>query len=116
MSIGRDEVMHVAKLAELAVSEGELDGLVSQLNRIVEFVAQLDRVALEPDVPAFVAGPAAVALRDDVVGSVPLARPPQAFAPEMADGLFLVPRRGAAAMAAEAGPGAVEDDAPEMES
>ena len=42
MSIGRDEVLHVAKLAELAVKEAELDRLVEQLNRIVDYVAQLD--------------------------------------------------------------------------
>ena len=44
MSIGRDEVLHVARLAELAVKEADLDRLVDQLNRIVDYVAQLDRV------------------------------------------------------------------------
>ena len=44
MSIGRNEVLHVARLAELAVGEGELDRLVDQMNRIVDYVAQLDQV------------------------------------------------------------------------
>ncbi len=39
MSIGRDEVLHVAKLAELAVRENELRRLVEQMNRIVDYVA-----------------------------------------------------------------------------
>jgi Asp-tRNA(Asn)/Glu-tRNA(Gln) amidotransferase C subunit len=34
-------------------------------------------------------------LREDVPGPVPLARPPAEFAPEFADGFFLVPRHGA---------------------
>jgi len=44
MSIGRAEVLHVARLAELAVKEDDLVRLVDQLNRIVDYVAQLDRV------------------------------------------------------------------------
>ena len=47
MSIGRDDVLHVARLAELAVREGELDRLVDQLNRIVDYVAQLDQVPVD---------------------------------------------------------------------
>jgi aspartyl-tRNA(Asn)/glutamyl-tRNA(Gln) amidotransferase subunit C len=109
MSIGRDEVMHVAKLAELAVGETELDGLVAQMNRIVGFVAQLEQVPLEADTPPFVPGPAMVALREDEIRPVPLARPPEAIAPEFVESLFVVPRRGTAEMFAEAGPEVVED-------
>lgn len=95
MSIGRDEVVHVAKLAELAVPEEELDRLVSQLDRIVDYVAQLNRLPSDEPVEAFLPGPQAVELREDVPGPVPLARPPAELAPEFADGLFLVPRHGA---------------------
>ncbi len=95
MSIGRDEVLHVAKLAELAVREEELDRLVSQLNRIVDYVAQLDQVPADRPAEPFLTGPQEVALREDVPGPMPLARPPAAFAPEFAEGFFLVPRHGA---------------------
>jgi aspartyl-tRNA(Asn)/glutamyl-tRNA(Gln) amidotransferase subunit C len=95
MTIGRDEVRHVARLAELAVREGELDRLVDQLNRIVDYVAQLDRVPGDRMAEPFLPGPGSVALRDDVPGPVPLARPPAALAPEFRDGFFLVPRHGA---------------------
>jgi aspartyl-tRNA(Asn)/glutamyl-tRNA(Gln) amidotransferase subunit C len=95
MSIGRDDVLHVARLAELAVREGELDRLVDQLNRIVDYVAQLDQVPVERMAAPFLPGPSAAALREDVPGPVPLARPPAALAPEFADGFFLVPRHGA---------------------
>ena len=95
MSIGLDEVLHVAKLAELAVRESELRRLVDQMNRIVDYVATLDEVPGDRSAEPFLAGPRSVTLREDVVGPVPLARPPQALAPEFRDGFFLVPRHGA---------------------
>jgi aspartyl-tRNA(Asn)/glutamyl-tRNA(Gln) amidotransferase subunit C len=95
MTIGRDEVLHVAQLAELAVPESELDRLVEQLNRIVDYVAQLDRVPSDRIAEPFLPGPPSVALRPDVVEPVSLARPPAAMAPEFVDGFFLVPRHGA---------------------
>lgn len=95
MSIGRDQVLHVAKLAELAVETGELERLVDQLNRIVDYVAQLDQVATERETEAFLPGPASATLRNDVEGAMPLARTPAELAPEFRDGFFLVPRHGA---------------------
>ncbi|MGH7629179.1 MAG: Asp-tRNA(Asn)/Glu-tRNA(Gln) amidotransferase subunit GatC [Gemmatimonadales bacterium] len=94
MSIGREQVLHVATLAEIGVDEADLPKLVEQINRIVGYVEQLDQV---PDAPAepFLAGPAASPLRDDLVAPLPLARPPAALAPEFRDGFFLVPRHGA---------------------
>ena len=95
MSIGRDEVLHVARLAELAVRDDEVERLVQQMNRIVDYVAQLDEVPPEEQAAPFLSGPPQVPLRADTPGPVPLARPPAAFAPEFADGFFLVPRHGA---------------------
>jgi aspartyl/glutamyl-tRNA(Asn/Gln) amidotransferase C subunit len=95
MTIGRNEALHVARLAELAVREGELDRLVDQLNRIVDYVAQLDQVPADRMAEPFLPGPQSLNLREDVPGPVPLARSPAEFAPEFADGFFLVPRHGA---------------------
>jgi aspartyl-tRNA(Asn)/glutamyl-tRNA(Gln) amidotransferase subunit C len=95
MSIGRDEVLHVARLAELAVRDDEVERLVQQMNRIVDYVAQLDEVPADEEAAPFLPGPGRVPLRADTPGPVPLARPPAAFAPEFADGFFLVPRHGA---------------------
>jgi Asp-tRNA(Asn)/Glu-tRNA(Gln) amidotransferase C subunit len=77
------------------VADADVPKLVEQLNRIVEFVAQLEEVPAGEEAPPFVAGPAELTLREDVPGPVPLARPPAQFAPEFRDGLFLVPRLGA---------------------
>ena len=95
MSIGLDEVLHVAKLAELAVREDELRRLVEQMNRIVDYVAPLDEVPADRIAEPFLAGPQSVTLREDVEGAVALARSPAAMAPEFVGGFFLVPRHGA---------------------
>jgi aspartyl-tRNA(Asn)/glutamyl-tRNA(Gln) amidotransferase subunit C len=95
MTISREEVLHVAKLAELAVAEADLDRLVEQMNRIVGYVAQLDEVRSDRASHAFLPGPPMVRLREDVEGPVPLVRPPAALAPEFEDGFFVVPRHGA---------------------
>jgi aspartyl-tRNA(Asn)/glutamyl-tRNA(Gln) amidotransferase subunit C len=95
MSIGRSEVLHVARLAELAVREGELDRLVDQMNRIVDYVARLDQVPADHMAEPFRPGPAAAELREDIPRPVPLARSPAEFAPEFRDGFFLVPRHSA---------------------
>jgi aspartyl-tRNA(Asn)/glutamyl-tRNA(Gln) amidotransferase subunit C len=95
VSIGRADVLHVARLAELAVREEDLDRLVEQLNRIVDYVAQLEQVPADGTTDPFLPGPGQVELREDAPGSVPLARPPAEWAPEFADGFFLVPRHGA---------------------
>ena len=95
MSIGKDEVIHVARLAELAVSETELPKLVEQLSRIVDFVAELNEVPSDESAPTFQAGPVMTPLREDVVAPVPLARTPAEIAPAFVAGFFVVPKLGA---------------------
>jgi aspartyl/glutamyl-tRNA(Asn/Gln) amidotransferase C subunit len=68
---------------------------VSQLNRIVDYVTQLDQVPADRMAEPFLPGPAAAALREDVPEPVRLARAPAEFAPEFREGFFLVPRHGA---------------------
>jgi aspartyl-tRNA(Asn)/glutamyl-tRNA(Gln) amidotransferase subunit C len=94
MSIGREEVLHVARLAELDVPPADVEGLVAQIGRIVDYVARLNQVPATESAEPYLAGPPAVELRADTPGSVPLVRGPDAFAPEFRDGLFLVPRLG----------------------
>lgn len=94
MSIGRDEVQHVANLAEIGVGDEELPALVEQFNRIVDFVAELERVEAGEE-PPFLPGPQALTLRADEVAPEPLVRGPAELAPEFLDGFFVVPRLGA---------------------
>jgi aspartyl-tRNA(Asn)/glutamyl-tRNA(Gln) amidotransferase subunit C len=95
MTIGRDEVLKVAHLAELDVAEADLPRLVEQMGNIVGFVEQLNEVPAGDQAPPFLAGPAAVTLRPDEPGAVPLSIPPAEMAPEFTRGLFSVPRLGA---------------------
>jgi aspartyl-tRNA(Asn)/glutamyl-tRNA(Gln) amidotransferase subunit C len=95
MSIRPEDVLHVARLAELDVAEEELPRLVEQMGRIVEFVAQLDEVPASESAPPFLAGPAQLTLRPDEIVPADLVRPPSAFAPEFTRGLFSVPKLGA---------------------
>ncbi|HET9294131.1 MAG TPA: Asp-tRNA(Asn)/Glu-tRNA(Gln) amidotransferase subunit GatC [Gemmatimonadales bacterium] len=95
MSIGSKDVLHVAALAELDVPASELQALVEQLGRIVDYVAQLNAVPAGEQAAPFLAGPHAAPLREDEIRPAPLARGPDAIAPEFRDGLFLVPRLGA---------------------
>jgi aspartyl-tRNA(Asn)/glutamyl-tRNA(Gln) amidotransferase subunit C len=95
MTIGREEILRVARLAELDVPAQDVGALAAQIGRIVDYVAQLDNVPAGEDAEPFQAGPASVALREDLPGAVPLLRGLEAIAPEFRDGLFLVPRLGA---------------------
>jgi aspartyl-tRNA(Asn)/glutamyl-tRNA(Gln) amidotransferase subunit C len=92
MSIGREDVLHVAALAELKVAEAEVAPLVKQLNGIVAFVAQLGEAEIPADTPEFALGPDRVPLREDVVAPVPLARSAERMAPDWQDGFYVVPR------------------------
>jgi aspartyl-tRNA(Asn)/glutamyl-tRNA(Gln) amidotransferase subunit C len=47
MSITRDEVAYLARLARIALSDAELDHLAPQLNQIITAVAQVQEVAAE---------------------------------------------------------------------
>ncbi len=94
MTIGRDDILRVAKLAELDVPAQDVEALAAQIGRIVDYVAQLGDVPAGESAAPFQAGPSAVTMREDVPGSVPLVHDVATFAPEFRDGLFLVPRLG----------------------
>jgi aspartyl/glutamyl-tRNA(Asn/Gln) amidotransferase C subunit len=93
-AIGRDEVLHVARLSALEVPEADVPKLVEQMQRIVAMVDQLAEVEVA-GAPPFLAGPAEAALREDRLAPEPLAHPPAAFAPGYAEGVVAVPRHAA---------------------
>lgn len=94
-TIGRDEILHVAKLAALEVPERDLPHLVEQMRRIVDMVERLNEVPAAEQAPPFLAGPAQAALRADAVAPEGLTHPPAAMAPGFAEGFFAVPRHAA---------------------
>lgn len=91
MSVSEHDVRHVAALARVGIAAEHVPELVGELNRILahmEVLQQVDVSALDADATAIIGMP----LREDVPGSVALARSREEFAPYMSDGFFLVPR------------------------
>jgi aspartyl-tRNA(Asn)/glutamyl-tRNA(Gln) amidotransferase subunit C len=92
MSIERETIHQVAALAELAVTDQEAAALAGQLDRIVAFVAQLEQAEVPAGAGEFVAGPARVALREDVVAPEKLHRTPEMLTTGFRDGYYVVPK------------------------
>ena len=86
-----DEVRRVARLARLALTDAQAREIARDLSSIVahmDVLTQVDTTGVHEYGAAEVATP----LRADQGPAVPLATPPEAFAPEMRDGFFVVPR------------------------
>jgi aspartyl-tRNA(Asn)/glutamyl-tRNA(Gln) amidotransferase subunit C len=66
MSITRDEVAHLARLARIALRDEELDHLAPQLNQIITAVAQVQEVAAEGIPPTSHATGLTNVYRDDM--------------------------------------------------
>lgn len=94
MKIGPETVRHMARLAELAVADGDVDLLAAQLESIVDFVEQLAEVDAQPGSASVTVGPTSLALRKDVVAPIPMTRSAADLAPAFMQGFFVVPRLG----------------------
>jgi aspartyl-tRNA(Asn)/glutamyl-tRNA(Gln) amidotransferase subunit C len=92
MSITRDEVAHLARLARLALDSDELDHLAAQLDVIISAVARVQEVAAEDIPPTSHALPLTNVFRPDDVR--PGLTPQQALAaaPAAEEQRFRVPR------------------------
>ena len=67
MAITREETLHVARLARLALSDAEADLLREQLGRLLEYMKQLDRLDTRDVVPTSHAVDVGTPFRDDAV-------------------------------------------------
>lgn len=98
MAVTPDDVRHVARLARLGLDPARLEPLVRELNGILghmEQLAAVDTSGIDMTTDAGLrsaSGVPTAALRSDEGPPIPLALPREAFAPEMRDGFFLVPR------------------------
>src|SRR5580693_3646925 len=92
MSITRDEVAHLARLARISLSDAELDHLAPQLDQIITSVAQVQEVGADGIPPTSQATGVTNVFRDDV--PVPCLTPEQALdqAPAVEQQRFKVPR------------------------
>jgi aspartyl-tRNA(Asn)/glutamyl-tRNA(Gln) amidotransferase subunit C len=91
MAVTLDDVRHIASLARLAVSDERARALVAELNTILAHMDVLSSVATT-DVGSADVETGGTPLRPDSGPPIPLSLPREGFAPQMADGFFLVPR------------------------
>lgn len=96
MSLTLQDVRRIAQLSRLDLSPDECDSLLAQLNgffRIVEQMGAVDTRGVEPlYTPLSAVQAVSLRLREDVVTESDQREANQASAPEVQDGLFLVPR------------------------
>ena len=92
MPVTIKDVRHVAGLARLGLTDETAERLTRDLNSILEHMDALAKVRTDgvSDDPGV--GSGAMRLRPDEIGSAPLHATPDAFAPEMREGFFIVPR------------------------
>ena len=92
MSLSKDQVQHIAKLARLELSDEEYAESVKKLSKIVDFVDHLSEAGTEGVVP--MAHPLDVAqrLRADAVTETDARDRFQENASSVSGGLYLVPK------------------------
>jgi len=90
--ISREEVAHVARLAQLALSEDELDAFTSQLAAVLDHAADLEPLNVDDVEPSTHPFPLKNVLRIDEPGEVFAIEEVIEVAPEVEEGQFRVPR------------------------
>ena len=92
--IDREQVLHVARLSRLALTEDELERMPGELSKILEHVEKMDELDLDDVEPTTHVVELQNVLREDVPRP---SLPPDvalAGAPDVADGGFRVPSPG----------------------
>lgn len=92
MAITREEVLHVARLARLALLPDEADRMRDQLGRILEYIRQLDRLDTADVVPTSHAVEMGTPFRDDTVRPFGEKEELLKNAPDREGDFFRVPR------------------------
>ncbi len=92
MSVDKETVRKVARLARIAVPEEKLEPMAEELNGILNWIEQLNEVDIE-DVEAMTTPvKMAMAQRKDVVTDGDIRDKVLANAPKTEDGFFVVPK------------------------
>jgi aspartyl-tRNA(Asn)/glutamyl-tRNA(Gln) amidotransferase subunit C len=93
--IDRDQVLHVAKLARLKVTDDEVDRMAEELSKILEHVETMNELDLEGVEPTSHVVDLTNVLREDVPRPGLPREKALEQAPDAADGGFRVPSLGA---------------------
>lgn len=92
MTVGKDDVRKIAKLARLALDESRVEPMVGELNGIFQWVEQLNEVNVEGVPPLTSVVAQRLKMRDDVVTEGDAANALMANAPSGEDHFFVVPK------------------------
>jgi aspartyl-tRNA(Asn)/glutamyl-tRNA(Gln) amidotransferase subunit C len=92
VAITRDEARHIARLANLDFSDAEYERFTRQLNSILEYMEQLNRLDTSAIEPTAYVESGAHTLRDDAIRPSISREDALANAPETDRGLFKVPK------------------------
>lgn len=106
MAVTIEDVRHVAALARLRIPEERVHALMAELNSILAHMSALAAVDTTGVAEVIGVGATGAPLRHDAGGrSDALTVTPQAFAPQIRDGFFIVPRLATHEAAGEGGEG-----------
>ncbi|MDE2181665.1 MAG: Asp-tRNA(Asn)/Glu-tRNA(Gln) amidotransferase subunit GatC [Alphaproteobacteria bacterium] len=92
MSVDKDTVRRIAKLARLALEEDRIEPMVEELNGILAWVEQLKEVDVEGVAPMTSVVEQRLKMRDDIVTEGDNAKALMANAPQGQDHFFVVPK------------------------
>ena len=92
MSLDKNDVEKIAHLARLKIDEKDVESYATNLSNILDLVEQMGSVDTDDVLPMAHPTDAVQRLRDDVVTETNQREHFQAIAPEVADGLYLVPK------------------------
>lgn len=92
MSLTKDQVQHIALLARLSLDEQDIDDVVAKLSSIVDFVDQLQAAPTDDVLPMAHPFDQSQRLRADRVTESDERDKIQKNAPQVQDGLYLVPK------------------------
>ena len=92
MSLPLDQVKRIARLARISVTDAEAGAVQADLNRIFTLIEQMSAVDTSGIEPMAHARDLTVRLRSDEVREGDQREAFQAVAPQVEDGLYLVPK------------------------
>jgi len=92
MSLDKNDVEKIAHLARLQIDEKDVADYATNLSNILDLVEQMNTVDTDHVLPMAHPTDAMQRLREDVVTETNQREHYQSIAPEVTDGLYLVPR------------------------
>lgn len=92
MSVDKDTVRRIARLARLAVKDERVEPMVNELNQILAWVEQLKEVDVEGVPPMTSVVEQRLKMREDKVSAGGDAKAITANAPASEEGFFVVPK------------------------